>query len=108
MAAEEGGRVLILSAAHGLVDPTTVLAPYDTKMGQRGAITPTAIAHTAQLHGIDYGTEVYAFLPRRYFEALHVALAELDVYPADVYEAATRGIGDQRGTVASVRRSYAA
>jgi len=89
------GRVLILSARYGLVELGTVLAPYEQRMGQPGAITPVALAAQALAYGIDWGSEVYAFLPKAYFAPLSEALHMLDVYPQDVYEA-TAGIGEQR------------
>jgi hypothetical protein len=35
---------LIVSARHGLIRPTSLVAPYDTKVGDAGSITPAAIA----------------------------------------------------------------
>lgn len=91
-----GGRVLILSAQHGLIDPDTVIAPYNTRMGQPGSVTPGTIARQAEDDlGIQWGDDVYAFLPAAYYDRLSVALQSIDVYPQDVYEA-TAGIGEQR------------
>lgn len=108
MAAEDGGLVLILSAKLGLIELDTVVAPYDVKMGDADAITPAGILNTAVELGLDeVDPELYALLPGAYFTALAEALAAVDVYPADVYEAAP-GIGYQRGTVRSCREFYAA
>lgn len=96
-------KVLILSAQHGLVDPTQVLAPYERRMGQAGSITTEELSAQAVVRGITYGTEVYAFLPKAYRQALELALAELDVTVADVYEAAP-GMGHMKATCASVER----
>lgn len=90
-----GGRVLILSAKHGLIDLDTVVSPYEQKMGQAGSVTPGTIAAQALALGIDWGAQVYTFLPAAYYEPLDQALKTLDVYAQDVYEA-TCGIGDQR------------
>lgn len=90
-----GGRILILSAKHGLVTLDTVLAPYDQKMGQPGSVTPVEVAAQALAFGIDWGAEVYAFLPAAYYGVLDEGLKLLDVYVQDVYEA-TCGIGEQR------------
>lgn len=100
-------QVLILSALHGLVDPTAVLDPYNCKMGDEGSITATALATQAALLGIDFGDEVYGFLPKAYYAVLDQALKTLYVPLQDVYEAAP-GIGYQRGVNASAARSYAA
>lgn len=108
MAAEDGGLVLILSAKLGLIELDTVVAPYDVKMGDADAITPAGILTTAVELGLDeLDPELYALLPAAYFDALAQALAPVDVYPADVYEAAP-GIGYQRGAVRSCREFYAA
>lgn len=107
MAEEDGGRVLILSAEYGLLDPTDVVAPYNTKMGDANAIDALQISMTATEQGIEYGAEVFTFLPKAYYAVLAEALDMLDVYPQDIYEASP-GIGYQRGTVASCGRFYAA
>lgn len=96
----EGGyasatRVLILSARYGLVELDQQLEPYEQRMDQPGSIGALELAAQALTLGIDWGSEVYALLPRPYLERLDTALRTLDVYVQDVYEA-TRGIGDQR------------
>ena len=88
-------RVLVLSALHGLIDPDQVIAPYDCKMGAPGSITPALLAGQAWKLGIRNGSDVYALLPRAYYDVLDDALRRLDVYTQDVYEACA-GIGDQR------------
>lgn len=95
------GRVLILSALHGLIDPTDVVAPYDTKMGDPGSVSVELLAAQAAAHGITWGADVYAFLPNAYFAKLDAALRTDDVYAAQVYEG-TAGIGDQRHVCAVV------
>src|SRR5258708_6437878 len=90
-----GGRVLVLSARHGLIDLDTVLEPYDQKMGQPGSVTPDTIAAQATALGIDWGAEVYTFLPAAYYRPVDEALKTLAVYAQDVYEATAR-IADQR------------
>lgn len=88
-------RVLILSAMHGLIDPEKVLQPYDLRMDQPGSVSAQTIAQQAREHGIDWGSEVYALLPRPYLSRLDEALRTLDVHVQDVYEA-TKGIGEQK------------
>ena len=108
LAAEEGGLVLILSAKLGLIELDTVVAPYDVKMGDADAITPTAIRNGAVELGLDQlDPELYAFLPSAYYAALAQALEPLDLYVSDVYEAAP-GIGYQRGAVRASRDLLAA
>jgi len=55
--------VMILSAEHGLVELDQVLAPYDTKMGQAGCVTPATIA--AQLAELAPKT-IVSWLPSSY------------------------------------------
>lgn len=104
-------RVLILSAKHGLVDPETVLDPYDLRMGAAGSVTADVLLAQALQFGIGWddpdgwptGREVYALLPRPYLAVLDEALRQVDVYVQDVYEACG-GIGDQRRVNAIVGR----
>lgn len=97
-------RVVILSALWGLVDPTTTLDPYDVKMGDAGQVAPHEIQWTAAQLGITDGDHVYAMCPKAYRVALEAAFAGTDVPVFDVYEAATRGIGDHRGVATSLKR----
>jgi hypothetical protein len=98
-----GGRVLILSAKYGLVEPATVLSPYDIKMGGPDSISPATLTAQALALGIDFGADVYGLLPRAYYDTLDQALRELDVYLQDVYEA-TAGIGEQRKVNRTINR----
>jgi hypothetical protein len=94
-------RVLILSALHGLVELDTVLEPYDLRMGAPGSVTAETLTAQALALGIDWGSAVYAFLPRAYLARLDEALRTLDVYVQDVYEACG-GNGDQRRVLSIV------
>jgi hypothetical protein len=96
-------RVLILSARHGLVDPDTVLAPYDQRMDSPGAITAAQLTDQARTLGIDWGAEVYTALPKPYLARLDQALRELDVYVQDIYEG-TASIGEQRRVLSIIGR----
>lgn len=99
--------VAILSALHGLVDPTTLLAPYNLKMGQPGSITAPRVA--AQLRAIA-PNEIVAMLPAAYLRVLTDAVGTLDdaglagIAVLDAFEAAP-GIGYQRGVAASLLRT---
>lgn len=95
LAAQDGGQVLILSALHGLVQLDQVVEPYNVTMTDAESITAGNLAYIAASCGISYGDEVYALLPRVYFQRLNDALQLLDVYPQDVYEGCA-GIGYQR------------
>jgi hypothetical protein len=102
--------VLILSAAHGLITPDTIVAPYDVRMDHDGAVDVDTINATAADLGIEYGDEVYSFLPAAYRAPLAEALATDDVLVHDVYEAPAGrqgGIGFQRGVASSLIRTAA-
>lgn len=102
-------RVLILSAEHGLVDPDTVLAPYERTMTDSGSVTARRLAEQLLDYSQNRPIEVYAFLPRAYLARLRKAAALADdqtphsVCVIDVYEAAP-GIGHQRAVIASLSR----
>jgi hypothetical protein len=98
-------EVMILSALHGLVALDEVLEPYDVKMGDSGSITAHQLAEQLGDHGIEYGDEIYAMLPKAYYRVLATA-AELadDIAVQNVFEAAP-GIGYQRGVASSLLRS---
>lgn len=96
-------RVLILSAAHGLLELDDVIAPYDVRMGDTASITPDALGRQAADLGIDWRDEVYAFLPAAYLAVLDAALRADDIAVQDVFEAAP-GIGYQRGVCSAMAR----
>lgn len=92
--------VMILSAEHGLLDLDTVVAPYDTKMGDAGSVEANVVALDLELIGAH---TVEAMLPRAYYAKLAEAVALVNDTDTDtwvslyeVYEAAP-GIGYQRG-----------
>lgn len=98
-------RVLILSALYGLVDPDQVIEPYEMRMGRPGSVSPETLTAQALAAGIDWGSEVYALLPRAYLAQLDKALREIYVYVQDVYEGCT-GIGPQRHVNRNVGRTF--
>lgn len=97
LAEDQGARVLILSALHGLVDPSTVLEPYDVKMGDAGSITPAVLAE--QLDTIN-PTTITTLLPRAY----RLALVRAGAVVTDLYANAP-GIGHQRGVASKILAS---
>jgi hypothetical protein len=106
-------KVMILSAEHGLLDLDTVVAPYDTKMGDKGCITADVVRD--QLIALA-PEAVAAMLPSAYFQRLWEAVTDLNENGADTdpwidlsnaYEAAP-GIGYQRGVASALAREAAA
>ncbi len=92
IAEDQGARVFILSALHGLVEPSAVLDPYDVKMGDAGSIKPAALAE--QLAAIN-ATTITTLLPRAY----RLAMVRAGAVVTDMYANAP-GIGYQRGVAA--------
>jgi hypothetical protein len=97
---EPGDRIMVLSARYGLVDLDEVLEPYEQRMDRPGSVATETI--TVQAMFKDVGRDVYALLPRAYFDALDAALRPLCIWVQDVYEA-TAGIGEQRRVNVNVR-----
>lgn len=101
LAERAGGRVLILSALHGLVELDMVLAPYDVKMGQPGCVGAAELA--AQLAAIAPAS-IQTLLPRAYAGRLAEAAAIAGLAaPTDLFANAP-GIGYQRAVAAGVIR----
>lgn len=99
--------VRILSARWGLLDPDTMLAPYDTTVGDEEAI-PAVMLGGQLLQLATNGTlEVSAFLPRAYLRLLRWAADECggraEVMVTDAYEWC-RGIGEQRKVIADLAK----
>lgn len=93
IAEQQSGRVLILSALHGLVELDTQLAPYDVKIGEAGSIKTADLA--TQLATLAPST-ITTLLPHAYAAALDAA-AEIAGAP-DIIDlfADAPGIGYQR------------
>lgn len=97
IAADQDARVFILSALHGLIEPSTVLEPYDVKMGDAGSIKPAALAE--QLAAIN-ATTITALLPRAY----RLAMVRAGAIVTDMYANAP-GIGYQRRVASQILAS---
>lgn len=91
----------ILSALHGLLDLEAVVEPYDLKMNEPGSITAEQLAGQLVEAGVQ---RVVAFTPNTYTAALEAA-CEVAGVELVAPLAGCRGIGEQRGRLASYRRS---
>lgn len=97
-------NVLILSALHGLLRLTDIVAPYDVKMGDAGSVTAATVAD--QMIALDItDADIFTLLPSAYLTVLDAAARTHYNFVQDVYEA-DAGIGYQRGTCSSIRRTY--
>lgn len=91
------GRVLILSALHGLVAPTDELDPYNVKMGDAGSVTRATLVAQCLSRRL-WSHHVVTMLPKAYRDALADALASMPHRFTDLY-AGARGIGDHRSVM---------
>jgi hypothetical protein len=90
------GRVLILSALHGLLTLHDLIAPYDLRMGDKGSVTGEQLLQQAA--GLDIlGADVTVLGPRAYVEASRIVWPDL----TDPL-AGARGIGDQLAKLADI------
>ncbi|WP_150255327.1 DUF6884 domain-containing protein [Nocardiopsis deserti] len=95
-----GGRVLILSARHGLIEPAQVLEPYEHRMGQLGTVTAEQLRAQAARLGAADADQVVILAGRAYAQAARA------VWPHALTPlAGTRGIGHQRARLAEIIRS---
>jgi len=102
LADDQAGRVVILSALHGIVELEQELDPYDLSMRQAGAISPAIVAE--QLRRID-PDGITGLLPSKYAACLDKA-AELAGLPEPVELLADAlGIGYQRGVASAILNS---
>lgn len=65
-AARLGGRLVILSARYGFLDPATVIEPYELRMGQPGSVTVPTLHAQARVMGIDVAGTVTVLAGRDY------------------------------------------
>jgi len=94
-AAARGGLLLILSAKYGLIDPETVIEPYDLRMGQPGSVTPGQVAGQAFALGVLGASRVTVLAGRSYADVIR------RVWPAAERPLeGTRGIGEQHARLA--------
>ena len=105
--------VFILSAKHGLVNPDSMVAPYDVKMGDEGDITVgyipeqlTQFVEDAYLLS-DNNYQIDSWLPKTYFARLTEALAltDISVEPYQVMQG-NCGIGEQKAMVKQIIESH--
>ncbi|MBG0818891.1 DUF6884 domain-containing protein [Planomonospora sp. ID82291] len=91
-----GGRVLILSALHGLVELDQLVAPYELRAGQAGTVTgetlraQAAALGIADAHAVVLGGRAYVALAREVWPTLDSPLQ------------GTRGIGEQMARLAAI------
>ncbi|MFI7467496.1 DUF6884 domain-containing protein [Nonomuraea sp. NPDC049646] len=92
-----GGRVLILSARHGLLELHHPVATYDLRAGRAGTVGAVALCAQADALGVT-GAHAVVLAGRAYAE-----LARLVWPDACLPLAGTRGIGEQMSRLAAIR-----
>lgn len=96
-----GTRTMILSALHGLLELDTIVEPYDVRMGASDSISTQQLADQLRATG---ATRLVALTPNAYTNALRAACELAGVQLVAALEGC-RGIGEQRGRLAQLRRS---
>ncbi|MFE0765398.1 DUF6884 domain-containing protein [Streptomyces smyrnaeus] len=87
--AGDDGLILVLSARHGLVTLDEVLEPYDTRFGDRGAVSTLLLTAQARNLGIEHAREVTVLAGGAYVQAVR------KVWPHAKAPLAGLGIGKQ-------------
>ncbi|MEV7228330.1 DUF6884 domain-containing protein [Polymorphospora sp. NPDC051019] len=95
-----GGRLLILSARYGLLNPNTVIDPYDLRMNQPGAVTVPTLRAQARRMGIDVADSVTVLAGRDYADPV-TAVWPHAARPLD----GTRGMPEQMAMLAELART---
>lgn len=92
--------IVILSAKHGLLNPMTIIDPYEQQLGKPGAVTPDTVARQAADWGM-HDRQVITLLPKRYSQLLTAAGIRID---HDLL-AGSRTMGEQRARLATIIRT---
>lgn len=99
IAGEKGGRILILSGRHGLLELDQVVAPYEQRIDQPGAVSSEAVRRQAEDLGLLDEAEVLVLAGKAYSETAQ------KVWPhARTPLCGLRGIGYQRQVLSRIIR----
>ncbi|SEM77737.1 DUF6884 domain-containing protein [Streptacidiphilus jiangxiensis] len=93
-----GGRLYILSAAHGLLDLHTEIDPYDLTVGDPGSVSPDLVRAQALERGLEHA-EVTVLAGSRYVDLARAAWPDLEAPLAGA-----RGIGEMQQRLGHLRR----
>ena len=97
--AAEGGRIMILSGLHGLLELAQVVEPYEQRMGKPGCVSVEQLRAQAVAMGLDQAENVAILAGKDYSEAARA------VWPAIASPlAGLGGIGYQRQALARIIR----
>ncbi|WP_335983058.1 DUF6884 domain-containing protein [Streptomyces sp. CA2R106] len=96
----DGGTVVVLSARWGLVPLAQVIAPYELRMGDTGAVTAAELRAQATRLGIDRAEDVTVLAGAAYTTAARSVWSH-----AAAPLAGSRGIGEMRQRLAQLART---
>ncbi|MFI9644560.1 DUF6884 domain-containing protein [Micromonospora sp. NPDC051925] len=99
-AAHLGGRLIILSAHYGLLDPDTVIEPYDLRIGQPGTVTTPTLRAQARRMSIDIAGTVTVLAGRDYADLVTTVWPHA-TRPLD----GTRGMPEQMARLTELART---
>nr|WP_051913326.1 DUF6884 domain-containing protein [Kutzneria albida] len=108
-AAGHHATATILSAKHGLLDPDSVVEPYDLAMTDRGSVPAAVVADQVMALVSMQSLKIHAFLPHSYLSRLQLAcsLAQRQggMLSINNHYRTVRGIGDQKHVLSQLRQS---
>ena len=94
-----GGRIMILSGLHGLLELDQVVEPYEQRMGKPGCVSVEQLRAKAVAMGLELAEDVTVLAGKEYSEAARA------VWPAiSTPLAGLGGIGYQRQALARIIR----
>ncbi|MGY4963680.1 DUF6884 domain-containing protein [Streptomyces sp. 900105245] len=94
---QDGGRLYILSAAHGLLDLSTEIDPYDITVGDPGSVSPDFVQAQVRARGIE-SADVTVLAGSKY-----VALARQSWPALEAPLAGAAGIGEMKQRLSQIR-----
>ncbi len=102
-------NIRILSALHGLIKLSDIVAPYDVKMGDADSITNDKLRRQVEWLIDENGTvdhEIHTLLPRRYYDSIWAAVHTVNrrhTFPMRNHFAGCAGIGYQKAALKALR-----
>lgn len=106
-------RIYVVSAEYGILRLDDVIEPYDKKLGDPGSVDSITISRQLRDEGLKRGSTILSLLPKEYHNLLERGVeGPMKVNPnrltVEQYYAGTKGIGEQKGRLAQLRKEAAA
>jgi hypothetical protein len=93
----DGGRLYILSAAHGLLDLDTEIDPYDLTVGDPGSVSADVVRKQALGRGLE-DAKVTVLAGSRYVDLVRAAWPDVEAPLSG-----SRGIGEMKQRLGQIR-----